>query len=340
MKRSKFTAAILIAALGGALVSSCSDSKNPPKAHLSAPPGRFDTVIGVGPEGDADTTKGWIEDPIDLATAPGGGIYVLTKEFGRIYEISPDGTYRQRFTLRTRGDALSMAVERDGSVLVAQWTHNPGAGHNDGSLSIQRVRDERPPAEIARFSTPKNVESVHLVTSPDGDVLLLKDGWFLQRDQSGKFQSIARPKGLDPDANVITAARDNGKLMLMLPLKIVWLQGNSVTKQVLIPEATPADGGAISPDESGSAFITGRGAAIEHVLAGDRRTGSVLLGYGGSPGSCANGEISGATGTGRSQNLGEAAALLVMEKQLYVADPVCHRVLTIGLPAREFAPRG
>lgn len=331
MRLPRLSATILAILAGGTLLSACDGGDHKAaKAILSAPPGRFTSVIGIGPDGDPETKPGWFEDPIDLAPAPGSGILVLTKEYGRVFQIRPDGSHRQLFSLTTPGDALSMAVQSDGTILVAQ------IDHKTGKLVLWRLLRGQTPERTGEQSPPRNADSVHLVRTPDGKILLLKDGRFLQQSESGKYEPWPYPKGLSAHTNILAAVSDGNSLMLLSPTALVWIRDENVLRRVPIAGLDAHDGAAISPDGSGGAFKARYGPSIQHYSP-QGREGAVLLGYGGITG-CGSGPISGVSGYAKEQKFDKATALLSVGKQLYFADPDCHRVLVIGLPSKEYIP--
>jgi hypothetical protein len=295
----------------------------------SAPPGHFISVVGTGPDGDPESDPGWFEDPVDLAPAPGGGIFVLTKEYARVFLIHADGSHQQQFSLSTPGEALSMTLQPDGSILVAQRSHKTG------NLALWRLQQGRAPDAAGEYPPPKNWDSVHLIRTPDQEVLLLKDGWFFQQEGNGKYEPLQHPHGLSTKNPVLAAAPDGSSLMLLTPTSLIWLQHQKIVRQVRIAGLDTHDGAAISPDGAGGAFKARYGQSIDHYSK-QGHEGYVLLGYGNAP-SCGKGPVFGTTGDGRDQRFGEATALLFTGKQLYFADPQCHRVLAIGLPAKEYA---
>lgn len=316
--------------LAEACIASCDgDHRKQEKAILSAPPGQFATVIGTGPEGSPESSSGWFEDPIDLTAAPGGGILVLTKTNGRVFVIRPDGSHLQEFSLPVAGDALSIETQPDGTVIVAEIVRQTG------KLAIWRRGIGQSANIVEQQSAPNNIDGTHLVRAPDGKVMLLKDGWLQEESASGAFKPMRRPKGMTSDADVLAAATDGDTLMLLLPAEIIWLNNDRVIRRLPIAEMDAHDGATITSDGSGGAFMARYGPAIEHYSS-QGKNGTVLLGYGGITG-CGKGNISGITGSGRDQNFSKATSLLNMGKQLYFADPECHRVLTIGLPPKEYA---
>lgn len=316
----------------GTFLASCDDGKPARPTNRSAPPGRFSTIIGIGPEGSPDSDPDWFEDPIDLATVQGGGLLALTKEYGRVFSVRSDGSRHQEFSL-PNGEALSMAVLPDGTIAIAQKT--------TAGLRILEVKKGQSPIEVAKFSVPKDLLSVHLTVSPDGHLLLLKDGWFQKRTDSGKFESLPRVRGVGPKTSALAAVTDGDSLLTVLSNEIVWIRNNRVTRKVKLDSPVyPEDGASVVPDGAGGAYLTGRSSYVSHVSA-QGRDGSILLGLPARvPSICGSGQISGPTGDAQQRPLGEATALGVTRSQLYVADPLCHRILAIGLPAKEYFPRG
>jgi hypothetical protein len=331
MKVVELSTTILTGALVAATVSSCSSGDHKQtRATLSASPGRYATVIGAGPEGSPESGSGWIEDPIDLAIAPEDGIFVLTKTNGRIYTIRHDGSHQQGFSLPSPGDAVSIDTRPDGSLLVAQLTDDAG------KLALWRLQRGKTPEKTDEQSAPKNADNVHLVHEPDDNILLLKDGHLQQISAQGTHESMPNPKGLAADSNILAAAADGDSLLLLLPAEFAWVKDNRVIRRLPIAKMDAHDGATIAPDGSGGAFVARYGPAIDHYSS-QGHDGTVLLGYGDITG-CGKGSVSGPTGNASDQYFSKATSLLSSNGQLYFTDPECHRVLTIGMPAKEYSP--
>jgi hypothetical protein len=328
MTASRLRATLLTTVALGTLLSSCNSGHGQAKAITSAAPGRFTTVIGTGPEGNPDSNSDWFEDPIDLALRPHGGIFVLTKENGRVVSILPNGSHKQDFTLDQPGEALSMAVRADGVVLVAQKVQKTG------KLAVWASQPNLPARKIDELPSPRNVESVHLVTTPEGKVLLLRDGQFLEQDSQEKFHSTPTTEILGHHRNVLAAVSDGKSLMLLLPDALIWTEKSITIRRVPVLRMDSNDGATIAPDGSGGAYKARYGPAVEHYSARGRE-GSILLGYGGIS-ACGSGRPSGPTGDAHEQKFDSATALLRAGTQLFFTDPNCHRVLVIGLPAKEY----
>jgi WD40 repeat protein len=329
MTVSRLRIALLALLASSAIVTSCNDNHKHSSTITPADPGRFITIIGTGPDGDPDSNSGWFEDPIALAALPHGGFLVLTGENGRVFSVQSNGSYKQEFTLDQPGEALSVAVRSDGSILVAQELETTGR------LALWKLQQGQPPQKIDELSKPRNTESVHLVKAPDGEVLLLEDGRFLEGDTRDRYHSTPHTKTLSSHGSVLAAVSDGSKLMLLLPDALVWMQNDKTVHRVPVPKMDAHDGASISPDGSGGAYKVRYGPAIDHYSA-QGREGAVLLGYGGSSG-CGEGRVSGPTGDGHEHNFDRATALLKEGEQLFFADPGCHRILAIGLPTKEFA---
>jgi hypothetical protein len=332
MKPPRLFTTIVSVMIVGTVLASCDDGKSTKRADRSAEPGRFSTIVGIGPEGGPESDPDWFEDPVDLATVQ-GSILALTKEYGRVFSVKPDGSRRQEFSLPNKGEALSMAVLPDGTITVAQKTTS--------GLTIEELKKGQPPMEVAKFPVPKDPLSIHLTVSPDGHLLLLKDGRFLKRTDSGKFESLPRVGGISPKTPALAAVTDGDSLLTVLANEIVWVRNNRVTRKVKLDSPVyPEDGAAVAPDGAGGAYLTGRSSYVSHISA-QGRDGSILLGTPARISSiCGSGQISGLTGDAQQRPLGEATALGVTHSQLYVADPLCRRILAIGLPAKEYFPRG
>jgi hypothetical protein len=333
MKPPRLFTTIVSVMIAGTLLTSCDDKKPTKRTDRSAAPGRFSTIVGTGPTGGPESDPDWFEDPVDLATAQDGSILALTKEYGRVFSLKPDGSRHQEFSLPNKGEALSMAVQSNGTITVAQKVTS--------GLTIEEAKKGQPPTEVAKFPVPKDPQSVHLTISPDGHLLLLKDGRILERQRSGKFESLPRVGAISPKRPTLAAVTDGDSLLTVLPNEIVWIRNNKVIKKVSLDSPIyPEDGAAVVPDGAGGAYLTGRSSYVSHISA-PGRDGSILLGTPARIASvCGSGRISGPTGDAQQRPLGEATALGVTHSQLYVADPLCHRILAIGLPAKEYFPRG
>lgn len=322
-------AAVLALLIVQACVTSCSDhDEKKGKTSFTAAPGRFTTVIGTGPDGSPESDSGWFEDPIDLTPGPAGSVLALTKAYGRVFEIRPDGTKSQLLTLPKPGDALSIKAQQDGSILVAQTSDDAR------KLILWHSTGNGIATEISEQTAPKNPDSTHLVDAPGGKVLLLKDGQLQEQTPNGAFKPIRRPHGLQPDANILAASKDGNSLMVVLPTEFAWIADGRVVRRLQIAEMDARDGATITPDGSGGAFLARYGPAVDHYSS-NGRDGAILLGYGAIAG-CGNGTISGATGDASQQNIGKVTSVLRVGNQVYFADPQCHRVLSIGLPAKEY----
>jgi hypothetical protein len=333
MKPPRLFTTIVSVTIAGTVLASCDGGKSTKRADRSAAPGRFSTIVGIGPTGGPDSDPDWFEDPIDLATVQGGSILALTKEFGRVFFVKPDGSRRQEFSLPTTGEALSMAVLSNGTITVVQKTTS--------GLTIEEKKKGQPPMEVAKLPASKDPLSVHLTVSPDGHLLLLKDGRLLRRTESGKFEPLPRVRGISPKTPTLAAVTDGDSLLTVLPNEIAWVRDNRVTRKVKLDSPVyPEDGAAVAPDGAGGAYLTGRSSYVSHISA-QGRNGSILLGTPARISSiCGSGRISGPTGDAQQRPLGEATALGVTHSQLYVADPLCHRIIAIGLPTKEYFPRG
>lgn len=334
MKPPRLWLTIVSVMTAGTVLTSCHTGKSTkPTDRSAAAPGTFSTLIGIGPEGNPDSDPGWFEDPVDLKSVNGGKILVLTKEYGRVFSVDVNGQRRQKFSLPGQGEALSLAVESNGTITVAQKVSS--------GLAIVQAEKDGSPREVAKLSAATNPRSVHLVYSPDGQLLLLKDGQLLREVGTGKFAPLARFKGIAADTPVLAAATDGNSLLIALPKEIAWTQQDKVTRRVELDHPLyPEDGAAVVPDGTGGAYVTGRGSYVSHISA-QGRDGSVLLGNPARVSSiCGSGHISGPTGDAQQRPLGEATALSVTPRQLYVADPLCHRILAIGLPVKEYFTHG
>lgn len=329
MKLPRLSATTVSVIIACTLLTACSDDDtNKQRSTHSALPGQFSTLIGTGPSGSPDSNPAWFEDPVDLATMQDGSILALTKEYGRVFSISPNGARAQQFSLTASGDALSMAVQPDGTITAARQT--------DSGLTIERAVKGKLPTEFSKLPAAKNPLSVHLVNSPNGEVLLLKDGVLLKATKSQKFQPIQHFDGIDTKTPILAAATDGDSLLTVLPNEIAWIRNNKAVKHLkLNPPVYPEDGAAVVPDGTGGAYLTGRTTYVSHISAQGRR-GTILLGIAHTSSACGNGQISGPTGDAQEHPLGEATALGVIHSQLYVADLLCHRILAIGLPAKEY----
>jgi len=334
MKLSRPSATIVRIVIGGALLSSCTGNGNPQhKADTSAGPGRFVTLIGTGPDGGPDSDPGWLEDPVDIVPDINGGLLALTGQFSRVFLIRPNGSKQQLSSLAPAGGTLSMAKQADGSLLIAKQS-------GTGKLMIRRFESGKSPSDIASVPAAKNPRSVHLVTTGQGDVLLLKDGSFFHQTKSGQYSPLSRFDGIDPKATILAATADGPSLLLALPNKLVWIKDNHAERQVPMAwPLHPQDGASVVPDGAGGAYVSGRSPYVAHISAKGRR-GVILLGIGNTPEACGDGRISGPTGDTQERYLGEATALSVTRNELYVADSICHRILAIGLPAREHTGPG
>jgi hypothetical protein len=332
MKPPRLFATIVSVVIAGTVLASCDDGKPTKRTDRSAAPGRFSTIVGIGPTGGPDSDPDWFEDPIDLATAQDGSILALTKEYGRVISVKPNGSQHQELSLPNNGEALSMAVQSDGIITVVRKTTS--------GLTIEQTEKGKPPRVVANLPAAKNPLSVHLITSPNGQLLLLEDGRFLERSASGKFEPLPSFEGVDTKTPVLAAAPDGGSLLTVLPDELAWIQHNKVTRRVkLDSKVYPEDGAAVAPDGSGGAYLTGRTTYVSHIST-QGRSGDILVGIAHTSSACDRGQISGPTGDEQVRPLGEATALSVSHTQLYVADPVCHRILAIGLPAKEYFARG
>lgn len=332
MKPPRLWLTIVSVMTAGTVITSCHTGKSTKPTDRSAAPGTFSTIIGTGPEGNPDSDPDWFEDPVDVRPVEGGEILALTKEYGRVFSVDVNGRRRQRFSLPDQGEALSMAVEPNGAITVVQKVSS--------GLAIVQAEKDGSPRQVAKLSAAKNPRSVHLVTSPDGQLLLLKDGQLLGRTKSGAFEPLPSFKGIPGKAPVLAAVTDGDSLLAVLPTELAWIRGGKVTKQVrLNPPVYPEDGAAVAPDGSGGAYLTGRTIWVSHVSA-QGRSGDILIGNAHTSAACDSGPISGPTGDEKPHSLGEASALGIAQHQLYVADPLCHRILAIGLPAKEYVKRG
>jgi hypothetical protein len=332
MKPPRLFTTIVSVMIAGTIIASCDDGKGTKRTDRSAAPGRFSTIVGIGPSGGPDSGPDWFEDPIDLATVQDGSILALTKEYGRVFSVKPNGLRHQEFSLPNNGEALSMAVQADGTITIVQKTTS--------GLTIEQTEKGQSPREVAKLPAAKNPLSVHLMNSPDGRLLLLKDGRFLERSSSGDFKPLPKFEGVGAKAPVLAAATDGGSLLIVLPNELAWIQQNRVARRVKLDSPVyPEDGAAVAPDGAGGAYLTGRTIYVSHVSA-QGRSGDILLGIAHTSSACNTGEISGPTGDAHEHPIGEATALRVTHSQLYVADPLCHRILAIGLPAKEYFMRG
>jgi hypothetical protein len=332
MKPPRLFTTIVSVMIASTVLASCEDGKSTKRADRSAAPGRFSTIVGIGPEGGPESDPGWFEDPVDLTTVQGGSILALTKEYGRVFSVKPDGSQRQEFSLANNGEALSMAMQSNGIITVVRKTTS--------GLIIEQTQKGQSPREVAKLPAAKNPLSVHLIISPDGQLLVLKDGRFLERSSSGKFEPLPSFEGADNKTPVLAAATDGGSLLTVLPNELAWIQHNKVTRRVKLDSAVyPEDGAAVAPDGSGGAYLTGRTTYVSHISA-QGRSGDILVGIAHTSSACDRGQISGPTGDEHVRPLGEATALSVTHTQLYVADPVCHRILAIGLPTKEYFAGG
>jgi hypothetical protein len=333
MKPPRLFTTIVSVMIAGTVLTSCDDGNSTKRPDRSAAPGRFSTIVGIGPTGGPDSDPDWFEDPIDLATTQDGRILALTKEYGRVISVKPNGTQHQEFSLQNNGEALSMAVQSNGTITVARQTTS--------GLTIEQAKKGQPPREVADLSAAKNPLSAHLMTSPDGQLLLLKDGRFLKRAGSGKFQPLPGFEGVGTKTPILAAVTDGDSLLIALPNEIAWIKSNRVTRRVKLDlPVYPEDGAAVAPDGAGGAYLTGRSTYVSHISA-QGRDGKILLGMAARvPSVCNSGPISGPTGDAQERPLGEATALGVTHSQLYVADPLCHRILAIGLPAKEYFMTG
>jgi hypothetical protein len=331
MKPPRLFTTIVSVMIAGTVLASCDDGKPTKRTDRSAAPGRFSTIVGIGPTGGPDSDPDWFEDPIDLATTQDGSILALTKKYGRVISVKPNGSQRQEFSLSNNGDALSMAVQSNGTITVVRKTTS--------GLAIEQAEKGKSPRAVADLPSAKNPLSVHLIISPDGQLLLLKDGRFLERSSSGKFESLPRFEGVDIKTPVLAAATDGDSLLTVLPNELAWIKHNKVTRRVkLDSKVYPEDGAAVAPDGLGGAYLTGRTTYVSHISIRGR-SGDVLIGIAHTSSACNRGQISGSTGDEQVRPLGEATALSVSHTQLYVADPLCHRILAIGLPAKEYFAR-
>lgn len=312
------------------LLSSCSGSEpKPRKPSHTAPPGQFSTLVGIGPAGSPESDPKWFEDPTDLAMARDGKILALTKEYGRVISISSSGKQSQLFSLTQPGEALSMAMQNDGTITIIQKT-------GSGRLAIETAQPGSTPTKLAELPSAKNPASVHLVLSPENRVMLLEDGRLLQETKPGRFEKFSDFSGMDKKAPILAASPDGNSLILALSDQIVWTQGHRIEKRIKLKSPLyPEDGAAVAADGSGGVYVTGRSTYVSHISA-QGRDGSILLGISRVAAACESGPISGPTGDAQERPLGEASALAVTPRQLYVADPICHRILAIGLPAKEY----
>jgi hypothetical protein len=308
-------------------LTACTGENNEePTGVAIAPKGRYVTVAGTGPNGS-------LPDPIDVEAAPGGGLLVLTHKKGDIIKLAP-----KKAPQRIAGglaNAWSMAVAKDGTIQVL---HGDEAGIK---LTLSTVAPGGNPSVVASLPPHKldrrdpgdtEIPFARLVTAPDGEILVLNNGWLLHKAESGKYTALPRPKGMTKEDHVVAASTAGQTLILGLHNELAIMQGSRATRRPSKAILHESQGGDIAPDGQMGVYLTNNSAYVAHVYL-DGRSLHVLTARPFSK--CSPGTPSGPTGK-VSEEIGQSSSVLLLNNQLYTTDFECGRLLAVGLPVAEF----